>query len=88
MCVASKGKTDHFHREAQQPMDGDAAGIQVDFMFAGAEGTFVDEPRAKATVLMEICKDDGNLSATEVRAKTDEYGVGDGASILEYVRRC
>ena len=24
---------------------------------------------------MVICKDDGNLSATEVRAKTDEYGV-------------
>ena len=29
----------------------------------------------KATVLMVICKDDGNLSATEVRSKTDEYGV-------------
>ena len=43
-------------------------------MFVGAEGTFVDEP-AKATVFMVICKDDGNLSATEVRAKTDEYGV-------------
>ena len=24
------------------------------------------------TVLMVICKDDGNLSATEVRSKTDE----------------
>ena len=24
---------------------------------------------------MVICKDDGNLSATEVRSKTDEYGV-------------
>ena len=47
----------------------------MDFMFVGAEGTFVDEPRAKATVPMVICKDDGNLSATEVRAKTDEYGV-------------
>ena len=47
----------------------------MDFMFVGAEGTFVDEPRAKATVLMVICKDDGNLSATEVRSKTDEYGV-------------
>ena len=32
-------------------------------------------PRLKATNLMVICKDDGNLSATEVRAKTDEYGV-------------
>ena len=56
-------------------MDGDVARIQMDFMFVGAEGTFVDEPRAKATILMVICKDDGNLSATEVRAKTDEYGV-------------
>ena len=35
----------------------------------------MDEPRAKVTVLMVICKDDGNLSATEVRSKTDEYGV-------------
>ena len=56
-------------------MDGDVARIQMDFMFVGAEGTFVDEPRARATVLMVICKDDGNLSATEVRSKTDEYGV-------------
>ena len=29
----------------------------------------------RATVLMVICKDDGNLSATKVRSKTDEYGV-------------
>ena len=65
----------HYHREAPQPMDGDVARIQMDFMFVGAEGTFVDEPRARATVLMVICKDDGNLSATEVRSKTDEYGV-------------
>ena len=35
----------------------------------------MDEPRTKATILMVICKDDGNLSATEVRTKTDEYGV-------------
>ena len=35
---------------------------------------------------MVICKDDGNLSATEVHTKTDEYGLD--ASILEYVRRC
>ena len=75
VCVASKGKSDHYHREAAQPMDGDVARIQMDFMFVGAEGTFVDEPRAKATVLVVICKDDGNLSATEVRAKTDEYGM-------------
>ena len=75
MCVASKGRSDHYHREAPQPIDGDIARIQMDFMFVGAEGTFVDEPRAKATVLMVICKDDGNLSATEVRSKTDEYGV-------------
>ena len=67
--------TDHYHREAPQPMDGDVARIQMDFTFVRAEGTFVDEPRAKATVLMVICKDDGNLSATEARAKTDEYGV-------------
>ena len=44
-------------------------------MFVGAERTFVDEPRAKATVLMVICKDDGNLSATEERTKRDEHGV-------------
>ena len=75
MCVAPKGKSDHYHCEAPQPMDGDVARIQMDFMFVGAEGTFVDEPRANATVLMVICKDDGDLSATEVRAKTDEYGV-------------
>ena len=68
VCVASGGKSDHYHREAPQPMDGDVARIQMDFMF-------VDEPRAKATVLTVICRDDGNLSATEVRAKTDEYGV-------------
>ena len=47
----------------------------MDFIFVGGEGTFVDEPRARATILMVICKDDGNLSATEVRSKTDEYGV-------------
>ena len=35
----------------------------------------MDEPRAKATILMVICKDGGNLPATEMRAKTDEYGV-------------
>ena len=73
--MASKGKSAHNHREAPQPMDGDIARIQMDFMFVGTEGTYVDEPRAKATVLMVICKDDGNLSATEVRTKTDEYGV-------------
>ena len=69
MCVASKGRSYHYHREAPQPIDGDIARIQTDFMFVGAEGTFVDEPRARATVLMVICKDDGNLSATEVRSK-------------------
>ena len=78
-------------------MDGDVASIEVDFMFVGAEGTFVDEPRAKATVLMVICIDDGNLSATEVRTKTDEYGVEmvlrflstyeDEPSIVEIARR-
>ena len=56
-------------------MDGDFARIQMDFVSVGAEGTFVDEPRAKATVFIVICTDDGNLSATEMRAKTDEYGV-------------
>ena len=75
VCVASKGKSAHNHREAPQPMDGDVARIQMDFMFVGAEGTFVAKPRARATVLMVICKDDGNLSATDVRSKTDEYGV-------------
>ena len=75
VCVASNGRSDHYHREAPQSIDGVIARIQMDFMFVGAEGTFVDEPRAKATVLMVICKDDGNLCATEVRSKTDEYGV-------------
>ena len=62
VCVASKGKSDHCHREAPQPVDGDVSRIQMDFMFVGAERTFVDEPRAKATGHMVICKDDGNLS--------------------------
>ena len=75
MCFASKGKSDHHHREAPVSKDGDVARVQMDFMFVGAEGSFVDEPRATATVLMVVCKDDGNLSATEVRTKTDEYGV-------------
>ena len=35
----------------------------------------MDEPRAKSTVLMVICKDDGNLAAIVVRTKTDEYGI-------------
>ena len=82
VCVASKGRSDHYHREAPQPMDGDVARIQMDFMFVGAKGTFVDEPRARATVLMVICKDDGNLSATEVRSKTDEYG---GEMVLRFL---
>ena len=47
----------------------------MDFMFVGAEGTLADDPRAKATVLMVVCKDDGNMIATVVRTKTDEYGV-------------
>ena len=75
VCVVSKGRSDHYHREASQSIDGDIARIQMDFMFVGAEGTFVDEPKAKATVLMVICKDDGNLSATEVRSKNDKYGL-------------
>ena len=54
--MALEAKSDHYHREAPQPMDGDIARIQMDFMFVGAEGTFVDEPRAKSG------KDDGNLS--------------------------
>ena len=45
------------------------------FLYDQAEGSFVDEPRAKSTVLMVICKDDGNLAATVVRTKTDEYGI-------------
>ena len=36
VCVASKGKSDHYHCEAPQPMDGDVASIQMDFMFVGA----------------------------------------------------
>ena len=75
VCVASKGKSDHCHREASVAKDGDVARVQMDFMFVGAEGTFVDEPRAKAKVLMAVCKDDGILAAAVVRTKTDEYGV-------------
>ena len=86
--MASKGNSDHNHREAAQPMDGDVARIQMDSMFVVAEGTFVDEPRAKATVFMVICKDDGNLSATEMLTKTDEYGVEMVLRFFEYVRRC
>ena len=64
VCVASKGRSDHYHREAPQPMDGDIARIQMDFMFVGAEGTFVDEPRARAdsshgdlsAKMMAICR--------------------------------
>ena len=73
--MASKGKSAHNHREAPQPVDIDVARIHMNFMFVGAEGTFADEPRARATVLMVICKDDGNLSETEVRSKIDKYGV-------------
>ena len=54
MC--SSDKSDHYHKEAPELKDGDVARAQMDFMFVGAEGTFVDEPRAKATVLMVICK--------------------------------
>ena len=75
MCVTSKDKSDHYRREASQSMDGDVTRNQMDFMFVGAEGTFVDEPRVKTTVLMVIYKDDDTLFATEVRAKTDEYDV-------------
>ena len=75
VCVASKGRSDHYHKEAPEAKDGDVARVQMDFMFVGAEGSFVDEPRAKATVLIVICKDDGNLVATMVRTNTDEYGV-------------
>ena len=52
MCVASKGRSDHYHKEAQETKDGDVPRVQMVFMFVGAEGSFVDEPRAKATVLM------------------------------------
>ena len=32
VSVASKGKSDHYHFEAPQPMDGDVVRIQMDFM--------------------------------------------------------
>ena len=32
VCVALKGRSDHYHREASQPMDGDVTRIQMDFM--------------------------------------------------------
>ena len=75
VCVASKDKSDHYHKEAPEQKDTDVARVQMDFTFVGAEGSFVDEPRAKSTVIMVICKDDGNLAATVVRTKTDEYGI-------------
>ena len=67
----------------------DVARIQMDFMFVGAEGTFVDEPRAKATFLMVICKDDGNLSATEVLSTYEgvEIKTDGEPSIVEIARR-
>ena len=34
---------------------------------------------------MVICKDDGNLSATEVRSKTDEYGV---EMVIRFLSTC
>ena len=43
------------------------------------------EPRAKATTLLVICKDEGNLSATEMRAKIDEYGA---EMVLRFLRTC
>ena len=46
--MAPEGKSDHYHREASQPMDGDVARIQMDFKFVGAEGTFVDEPETES----------------------------------------
>ena len=69
-----KAKSDHHHKEALEVKDRDLARVQMDFMYVGAEGTFVDE-RAKATFLMVVCKDDGNLAATVMRTKTDHYGV-------------
>ena len=75
VCVASKGRSDHYHKKAPEAKDGDIARVQMDFTHVGVEGSFVDEPRTKAQVLMVIFKDDGNLAATVVRTKTDEYGV-------------
>ena len=42
MCVASKRKSVHYHQEAPQSKDSDVAGVQMDFMFVGAEEKFVD----------------------------------------------
>ena len=75
VCVASKGRSDHYQMEAPETKDGDVARDQMDIMFVGAEGSLVDEPRAKSTVPMVVCKDDGNLNATVVCTMTDEYGV-------------
>ena len=68
VCVASKGSSDHYHKDAPESKDGDVARVQMDFMFVTAEGSFVD----KATVLMVVCKDDKNLAAKVGRTKTDE----------------
>ena len=52
VCVASKGKSDHYHREAPQPMDGNVARIQMDFMYSPAssrllEGYKLDETKQR-----------------------------------------
>ena len=36
VCVASKGKSDHYHRDVPAAKDGDVARIQMEFMFVGA----------------------------------------------------
>ena len=38
VCVASKGKSNHYHREAPQPMDGDVARMQMDFCVRWSRG--------------------------------------------------
>ena len=75
-------RSDHYHKEALEAKDRDVARVQMDFMYVGAEGTFVGELRAKATFLMVVCKDDGNLAATVMLRKTDDYGVEMVLSLL------
>ena len=85
MCVAAKGKSDHYHKEAPEAKEGDVPCVQMDFMHVGAEGTFVDE---KATVLMVVCKCGVEMvlrflsNYEDVEVKTDGE-----PSIVEIARR-
>ena len=56
--MVRKGKSDHYHPEAPQPMDGDVARIQMDAMFVGTEGTLAktDEYGVEVLRILEYAK--------------------------------